>query len=89
MTMHVVGFSEGSSDEYIAKANAYFACLNAGIEIPSELVEYFGGQPPQIEDGIEVEIPSSPWSDETNSGVEIDPGAVPNGVRKIRFFVTA
>lgn len=88
MTMTVYGLSQGSSEDYRNKANLYFALQAAGYPIPQELVDYFGGEQPHIEDGQEVEIPTTPWSSGTSTGVEMYLASVPNGIVTLRFIVT-
>jgi hypothetical protein len=54
MNTHVVGF-KAPNDKWKRMKKAYEACVEAGIEIPESIDDFFGGEMPD-EGGIEVEI---------------------------------
>ena len=90
MSTHVQGFRP--PDETWQKMRAiYDACDAAGIDLPWEVEDFFGGEAPD-EAGVEVDLirGSSPavreWSDEYRKGYEVDVRLLPDRVHIVRFY---
>ena len=90
MSTSVIGI-RASNAEHKAKRDAVIACVKAKVNIPKELLNYFGdiGEGTIVEDaaaGLEVEIPKNEWRNDYASGYEIEVSKIPPGVEKIRFY---
>jgi len=84
MSTHVTGFAP--PDERWAKMKAIWdACEAAGIPVPGEVGEFFGGDDPDPA-GVEVELPTREWSGDSGAGYELDVSAIPPQVKTIRFY---
>lgn len=88
MSTHVVGFKP-PDDKWKKMKAAWDACEEAEIEVPEEVEEFFGGEPPD-EAGVTVEIDGheccKEYSEEGSSGYEIDISKLPKDVRIIRVY---
>lgn len=92
MSTHVVAFKP-PNEKWQRMAAAREACLTAGVEVPREIYEYFGGADP---DKAGVEIPERalidcgavrPWADtHGRSGYEIDVTNLPPDVTIVRVY---
>lgn len=84
MSTHVKGFVP--PDERWQKMKAVLdACAAAGIEVPDQVDEFFGGEEPDPQ-GQEVDIPHHNWGDDHRNGVEIKTEDIPERVKVIRFY---
>jgi hypothetical protein len=84
MSTHVKGFVP--PDERWQKMKAVRdACIAAGIEMPDEVDEFFGGEDPDPQ-GQEVEIPHQDWQDDHRQGIEVKTEDIPERVKVIRFY---
>jgi len=72
-------------------------CLSAGVTIPKEVSDFFGGAPRPSETGHNVplgilgsdnvdHVCASHYSDALASGIEIDVGKLPGNIKFIRFL---
>lgn len=99
MGTHVVGFKPPDEKWRRMKA-AWDACSLAGVEVPKEVDEFFGGDPPD-ERGVEVRLQYLPksaespdglhpalrrWSDSFRDGYEVDVTKLPKDVTILRFY---
>lgn len=86
MSSHVVGIAEPDESWRKMKA-AYDACLNARVEVPDEVLEFFGGEPPD-DAGMEVSVQDSVigFSSEYRQGFTVDLKRLPPRIRFIRFY---
>ena len=89
MSTHVTGLRE-PDDLHRKMVEAARACHDADLEPPEKLLKYFEGIDMKYvcEDpsrGLEVDIPSKPYSSEMQEGVEINLKDMPPNVSKIRF----
>jgi hypothetical protein len=85
MSTHVTGFAP--PDEQWAKMKAIWdACEAAGIEVPDEVEEFFGGEAPDPA-GVEVDLPLRKWNGgEGGAGYELDIASIPPQVKTLRFY---
>jgi hypothetical protein len=84
MSTHVIGFAP--PDEQWRKMKAIWdSCRAAGIAVPREVEKFFGGEPPD-EAGVEIELESRKWSEDSREGVEIEVEKLPKHVKLIRFY---
>lgn len=84
MSMHVVGFRL-PDERWHKMKTVYDACEAAGIEVPSEVEDFFGGKAPDPK-GIEVELEPEEYEGSFAEGLEIALANVPENVTHIRFF---
>ena len=61
------------------------ACIEARINPPKEVDDYFGGED-DPEYPLEIQFDAREWSDEACNGLEIDIADLPDGVKTIRFY---
>jgi hypothetical protein len=85
MSTHVTGFAP--PDEQWAKMKAIWdACGAAGIDVPDEVEEFFGGDEPDPA-GVEVDLPLRKWNGhEAGAGYELDVASIPPQVKTLRFY---
>lgn len=84
MSTHIKGFVP--PDERWQKMKAVLdACVAAGVEVPGDVDEFFGGEEPDPQ-GQEVDIPHRVWEDEHRQGIEISTEDIPERVKVIRFY---
>jgi len=90
MSTNIKGFIPDTDSTYLKHLAVLQACLAAGIKkLPKETAEYFDSERPEeylIEEKLEVDIPSRPYSDGGSEGYEIIVSEIPKGVHKIRFY---
>lgn len=93
-SMHVVG-ERDNTEQWTKMRDAYWACKDAGIKIPTEVLEFFDYNEPgsEAEKGrTEVELPRDAVeeindSDLSHEGYRVDLSKIPEGVSHIRFFI--
>lgn len=89
MSTEVIGFISEDTEIYQKHAAVLKACLLADIEkLPKETAEFFGSEYPDeslLEDKLYVELPTTGYSAEGESGFEILVADIPERVSKIRF----
>lgn len=86
MSSHVMGF-KAPTPKFNAMLDAYRSCVAAKIQIPEEVLEFFGHEEPD-EAGIEVSLKGCirPYAAEMCDGFEVDLSKLPEGVTMIRFY---
>lgn len=84
MSTHVMGF-RAPDEEFKKMRAAWDACEAAGVSIPDEVEDYFGGTSPDPS-GVEVDIEAHEWSNEYAQGYEINVADIPKGLTSIRFY---
>lgn len=87
VSLHITLLRDGNSPEHIAKVSALRALRAAKIELPQELKDYF--QDSYNEDTpLEIEFNAKEWGNDYSSGYEIDLTELPEGVKKIRAYLS-
>ncbi len=84
MSTHVTGFAP-AGEEWRKMKVVWDACGAAGIAVPDEVAEFFGGEEPDPA-GVEVELPLRKWNSEMGQGYELDVAGIPAHVKTIRFY---
>lgn len=84
MSLHVVGFAEPDEKWRQMKA-VYDACAAASIQVPAEVIRFFGGAAPD-DAGKEISIPEREWRGNSAEGIEISLADIPPAVKTLRFF---
>ena len=79
-------------DEHWKKMKAVWeACETAGVPVPEEVDEFFGGETPDRL-GIAIDLENhtclTQYTDDTNEVFEVDIRDVPGGVAVIRFVIS-
>lgn len=72
-----------------AMKSVYDACIEAGIEIPKEVEQFFGGAEQEPDpSGVEVDIRSAltEYEDDSSSGYELHVDKLPKDVKIVRFY---
>lgn len=76
-----------ATDEYNKKAAAYWACDEAGIDIPDDLRDYFNGCEP-CEDGMAVRIDYGTDYDDCLECYTVDIEDLPSNIKQIQFILS-
>jgi len=94
MSTHVVGFIPPDA-KWRAMRDARDACLAAGVPVPEEVEDFFGGEEPdpcgrEVDlTGLQIAPGVSEWSDDYRQGYQVDlaelMAAHPN-VKVVRFY---
>lgn len=88
LNVFVVGLRP-PDDHWKRMKAAWDACKMAGVEVPLDVQQFFGGTTPD-DDGITVDLEKtdclSDWRDGLRTGVEVDLSKLPADVSKIRFY---
>lgn len=84
MSTHVQGFAP-PNEEWKKMKKVYDSCEEAGLEIPDNVLKFFGYEAPD-EAGVSIEIDHEEYQSDMREGIEIDLEKVPKHVKKIRFF---
>lgn len=85
MSTHVTGFAPPDGAWLKMKA-VWDACTKAGIAVPGEVENFFGGADPDPA-GVEVNLPVREWNGgEASAGYELDVAAIPPQVQIVRFY---
>lgn len=86
--MHIVGI-RGYDDRYHRMKDAYYACKSAEVEPPAAVTEYFGDKIPAatelVEDLASITVD---WTTVNQTGLELEVAKLPEGLAKIRFYVS-
>jgi hypothetical protein len=91
MNSHVIGLKE-PTEEFQKKYRAYQACVEAGIDPPKTIIDFFDGLSFRSIDatGMEVDLSKSgavtEWKGDSKNGFEIEVAKIPAGVTRIRFY---
>ena len=92
MSMHVYAVKP-ADENYKRKAEAYRACVAAGVPVPPALITFFDGEDPDprgtaqhLGHDARVEHPScTKFTDDSRTGFEVDITKLPEGTRFVRF----
>lgn len=89
VSIHAVGF-RGKDEKWDQMKSIWETCQNAGVSIPDEVEDFFGGENPGDKPGLEIDIDeaSQEWSDDHREGFEIDISKLPKGLKFIRFYMS-
>lgn len=86
MSTHVVGIVMPDQKWQKMKA-VYDACTAAGIEVPSEVRQFFNHRVPDPAGTVfSLDNVAREWQDDTRGGLEIDLSEVPDHVTVLRFY---
>ncbi len=87
MNQHVYGIKLPDA-QWHEMAKVWRACNSAHVQIPQDVLDFFGGEPPD-EAGVLLKLDDHPCakdhSADMEDGFEIDLELVPEGTRIIRF----
>ena len=85
MSTSIVLLRDGNDPEHQKKADVLKACLEADVEVPKEIEEYFdySTDPDQ---GLVIPFKAREYHGEESMGVEIDIDELPEGVKTIRLI---
>lgn len=84
MSTHVVGFV-APDDKWRRMKEVWDACKVAKVGVPDEVDLFFRGEQPD-DHGMKVELPVTPWSDDSRQGYELAVSDIPKNVSVIRFY---
>lgn len=91
MSTYVIGVVPPDDDWKKMKA-AYDACIEADIEVPESVMNFFGGDEPD-DAGVIINLSSKQyvavcreWRDESGEGYELDVADIPKNVKTLRFY---
>jgi len=85
MTTSVIGFRPPDA-KFKKMVEVYEVCVDAGIEPPKEVNDFFNGKVPD-DAGVEVNIKEAvkEYHAEMQEGLEVDLQKLPKDIRYIRF----
>ena len=83
MSSHVKGFAP-PDDRWHQMRAVHDACTAAGVPVPHQVHDFFGGDPDAS--GQEVDVPHREWRDDDRVGFEVDVADLPQSVKTIRFY---
>lgn len=89
MSTHIVGYMKSDDEIWQINKKVYEACIEADVEIPTKITEYFDDEDPRIIPGKEVDLGKClcEFTDgESSVGFEVDVSKIPEKVKFIRFF---
>jgi len=87
MSTHVVLLRSKDDPIYQRNLKVLLACEAAGVRLPSELDEYFGGYGTSFpEYPLQMNFAPRKWRNGSAEGVEVDVDQLPPGVNTIRFY---
>ena len=84
MSTHVIGFRPPDR-KWKNMKDVWNVCEAAGINPPTEVEEFFGFETPD-DNGVEVDLPTTEWSDRVRQGFELNVKDIPKDITVIRFF---
>jgi len=90
MSTHVVGIKPPDDNWKKMKA-VYDSCVAAEIDVPDEILDYFGISDSDVPDerGVAVDLPigvTKEWCAEMRDGIEVDLSKLPEGIKILRFY---
>ena len=89
MSTHAVGFKP-ADDKWNRMKAVWRSCVDAGVSIPQDVLDYFDGEYPGDNPGMEVDLGDACAeycdSDRGCDGYQIDVTLLPEGVRYIRVY---
>ena len=88
ISMHVVYLRDEGDEDHRKKVAVLRACNEAGVGVPVEINEYFQGTSDESLP-LEIEAKPIPWHDDYREGFTIFVDEIPEGVKKIRFYLSS
>jgi len=92
MTTSIVGFkplNEPSDAAWQAMKKVWNSCVEANIDIPDEVLDFFEGQPPN-DYGTNIDLEGAPgvreYHNGMDSGFEVEVNKIPKDIKVIRFY---
>lgn len=87
MKSHVMFLRSKDDPEFKKKAAALNACLDAGVEPPDEIMEYFNDSYEE-DDALRIEGTAHKWDpqDGGRQGFDVFVSEIPEGTERIRFY---
>lgn len=89
MSTHMLGFHPPDKKWKQMKA-VWDSCEKAGVDIPENVLEFFGGVDAPDERGVEIDLEELPccseYDDDGQEGFEIDISKLPENITHLRFF---
>lgn len=87
MDFRVVFLRSRDNEEYKKKLAVLKSCMEAGVEVPDEVDDYFDGtNDPDYP--LEVKGNVIDWDDDGRQGYDVDVKSIPSGVERIRFEIS-
>ena len=88
METSVLLLRDKNDPTYQKNLKVLMACIEADIDLPKEIDDYFGGYGIDNDPEFPLEIDYEPreWKDAEREGCEIDIDSLPTGVKTIRFY---
>jgi hypothetical protein len=84
MSTHVMGFRP-PNEKWKKMKKIWDSCQEAGVPVPKEVAKFFDDCEPDPA-GVEVEIKTHTYRDESRDGYEVHLAEIPKDVTLIRFF---
>ena len=86
MSTNIVGFKP-PDEQWKKMKKVYDVCVETGVKIPSEVDDFFEGEPPD-DAGVEADIKNfvNEYSNESSNGFEVDITKLPKDIKIIRFY---
>jgi hypothetical protein len=88
MSTHVIFLRDKTDLQYQKFLKVLLACKEAGIDLPKEVDDYFGGDglDNDPEEPLQMSFEPREWISDMSEGFEIDINEIPPGVKTIRFY---
>ena len=88
MSTHILLLKSKHDLEYKKNLKVLLACQEAGVKLPKEIDEYFGGNgvDNNPEYPLELDFEPTKWKGKYKEGYEIDVSKIPSGTKTIRFY---
>jgi hypothetical protein len=84
MSTYIMLLRDRNDPEHQKKAAVLDACLEAGVDIPKAIEEYFDGSD-DPDTGLIIPFSAREYKGEYEEGLEVDISELPEGVKTIRF----
>lgn len=86
MITHIIGF-RNPDEKWQKMKGVWDSCLNAGIKIPIEVLDFFDDEIPD-NSGIRVSLDKCAYgyTSDTKNGYEVELEQLPENVNRIRFW---
>lgn len=89
----VQGAVNSCDPQYVKKVNAYWACVDAGVEVPLEVTKYFDYEVPPRDGNKYTTLGAAQgvtwWETASyDKGFEVDLDKLPKKYRKLKFKIS-
>jgi len=83
----VVGYCQ-ADETWVNMATIWRSCEKANVTIPDEVQDFFEGDDPGDEPGMEISIQDAvtPYSADMKEGYEIDVSKLPSNIKVVRIY---